>query len=58
MKGEVAAVKTNTTKTSTLSFDAFKKRKEHERTGRFQSKKSKVANGSTATGKREPRSKH
>ena len=38
-------LKTNATKTS--SFDAFKKRKEGERTARFQSKKSKVANGST-----------
>lgn len=46
VKSEAAGeVKTNTTKT--LSFDTFKKRKEEERSGRFQSKKSKSGNSST-----------
>ena len=38
-------VKTNTTKT--LSFDTFKKEEEEERSGRFQSKKSKSGHSST-----------
>ena len=50
MKDEAAEeVKTNTTKT--LSFNDFKKRKEEERSARFQSKKSKSANSSTTNQK-------